>query len=121
MTKERLPKYISLDRNLKKYQVAIPIIGEDRNYYLGKYSTLEEAVVARDTYLKNPKHAHNLPKRKSPSKGIMLGTSKKKPWIAQLQFTHGKYNDRHVTAHLGSYETVEEAVQARLDFIENLK
>lgn len=112
---ERLPKYISY--HIKKYQVAIPIIGGNKNAYIGRYNTLPEAILARDNYLRENPMLHKIA-IKNPAKGVSFIGRKYK---ASLQFKHGKYKQSRVYVHIGQYDTLEEAIQARLDFIENLK
>lgn len=112
--KERLPKYIQHTSNGKGYQVNIPLIGEGKNKYVGRFSTVSEAVNGRDAYLEENGHLHK-GGSKNPAKGICIRGGK---FIASVQFLHKK---NHINLHIGTYESLGEAIQARLDFIESLK
>lgn len=116
---ERLPKYVQNTSGGKPYQVTIPIIGENKNKYIGKFDSVSDAVNARDNYLKENMEFHK-GGSKNPYKGVIWNKGCKK-WVASLQFIHGKNKSNHVNCHLGSYETAEEASKARINFIESLK
>ena len=98
------------------------------NIYIGKFSTVNEAVEARKNHIVAVHDGDiddSLPRTKGLPKGIAFqkrGENSKGRYLSRLQIFHkGKIKDQHVTIHIGSFDTVKEAVQARLDFIENLK
>lgn len=89
--------------------------------YIGLFDTEEEAIKARNEHITKVYDGlidDSLPKTKGLPKGICEvhnGTYK-----AGIQFLHGKYKDKHVKVHIGTYETIEEAVEARKTFINSL-
>lgn len=102
------------NKDLKKY------------FYIGQADTIEEAVAMRNEHIAKVYSGDiddSVPKTKGLPKGICETERKTmlNRYIASLQFLHGKNKDKHVNVHIGMYDTIEEAVQARLDFIESLK
>lgn len=102
-------RYISKRKNYPDwYFVYVPIDG--KNKYIGKYSSLAAAIVARDIFLSDlgrvvmPKGISNL---------------KNGEFEAYIHITTEK--GKHHKIHVGIFNTISEAVKARLEFIENLK
>lgn len=66
----------------------------------------------------------NIGRRTTSNKGITKvkeTTNKGKPYKAYLDLGKKKGSNSKFTLHIGYYSTLEEARQARLEFIENLK
>lgn len=114
----RLPKYV-YERN-NKYQVLIPKLETKgkTNHYIGIYESLSAALHARDTAIKLL--GENRKVDKNPAKGVRIRTSKNKGlrYDADIQFIH---KDNHIHIRLGTFETLQDAIQARVDFLDNLK
>lgn len=86
------------------------------------YETQKEAIDARARYVTNVYDGiidDSLPRTKGYPKGIAEITRSNK-YKAVLQFWHGKYNDKKTSVYIGSYETIEEAVEARKKYILDL-
>lgn len=114
----RLPKYVYSWRD--KYQVLIPKLESKGkfNHYIGTYDAVHEAVMARDKAVEELGEKRNL--SKNPAKGVTIRNSKKKGlrYQARIQFLH---RDKHIHLDLGVHDTLEQAIQARIDFLDNLK
>lgn len=114
----RLPKYVYAKDN--KYQVLIPKLETKgkSNHYIGTYSSLAAAIVSRDNALEML--GENRKTGKNPAKGVTVRTSKNKGlrYDADIQFIH---RDKHIHLALGTFDTLEEAIQSRIDFLDNLK
>lgn len=93
--------------------------------HIGTFDNVEDAVAARNEFIENLTKYNGkvLPIVKSMPKGIKYRFSERKGdrFDAIVEFWHGKYNDKMVNARIGTFDSIEEAVQARLDFIEALK
>lgn len=92
---------------------------------IGSFYTVDEAVAARNNFILDliKYNGKVLPKVNSLPKGIKrLANSKKSDtYTAEIQFWYGRYKDKHITIHIGTYETIEDAVNARIQFLDNLK
>lgn len=109
--KYNLPKYIYLIHG--KYQVRIPG-NVDKHITIGTYEDISTAVIVRDDTLeginKGTFDIDNYSANKYP-KGIT--DSRHNTFRARVDIKNKQYG-------IGSYKTVEEAVEARKEFILNL-
>lgn len=80
---------------------------------IGTYDTEEEAIEAKENSTKDTKD-----KSLNLAKGVCITKSGK--FRACIQFWYGKNKEKKHNSHLGSFNTEEEAVQARIDFINSL-
>lgn len=92
---------------------------------IGVFITPEEASQAREDFIENliKYNGKVLPKSRDLPKGIRRLSNKIKndTFVAEVQFWYGKYKDKHVCIHVGTYDTIDEAVKGRIDFLDNLK
>lgn len=123
---ERLPKGITTNRRLPgKYLAQFWDSNTKNMKCIGSYDSVKEAEDARNYFIWDWLEYGRkvLPKVKSLPKGVrqIVNSKKQNTYPAEVQFWYGKYKDKHVTIHIGTYETVEDAVNARIQFLDNLK
>lgn len=115
------PKGISKNNRTNRFTAQYLNKDLNRTIYIGSYDTIEEAVNAREEHITKVYDGvidDSKPKTKGLPKGICdrpNGT-----YIAGIQFWYGKYKDKIHKSHIGTFETIEEAVEARKNFILNL-
>lgn len=86
--------------------------------YIGQFDTIEEAIIARDKYIVSVYEGltdDSIPKTKELPKGIWETSSGS--YGANIQVLHGKNKLKHAKIHIGSYKTIDEAVEKRKEFI----
>lgn len=107
----KLPKFIKYlkSRGSNKYQVGIYSKLTKKTYTPGSYSTLKEAIKARDQFIFE--NIDTILEGYLP-RGIAKGVSKK--YSAKFSY-QGKYK------YLGQFDTIEEAVSTRNNYINSLK
>ena len=114
----RLPKYV-YKRN-DKYQVLIPKLETKgkTNHYIGIYESMSAALHARDTAIKLLGEERKTDK--NPARGVTIRMTKKYgiKYDARIEFL---YKNDHIHLCLGTFETLEDAVKARINFLDNLK
>lgn len=84
------------------------------------FDTEEEAIDARAKYIRDVHDGiidDSLPRTSGLPKGIWHVLPSKTKYKAALQFYYGKNNNKKCNVHIGTYDTVEEAVEARKQFI----
>jgi len=122
MENKKLPKGITTNvRYPGKFIAQYWCTINKHNKALGRFDTVEEAVKARNKFIKQVENGTAVVKkidRKLP-KGVWRNGNRN--YSAVIQFLYGKHGMNHHKSYLGSFSTVEEAVKARLDFIESLK
>lgn len=123
---EKLPKGITTNRRLPGRYLAQYWDANTKNMKcIGSFWTVDEAVKARDNFVSDliKYNGKVLPKVNPFPKGVrcIVNSKKQNTYPAEVQFWYGKYKDKHVTIHIGTYETVEDAVNARIQFLDNLK
>lgn len=104
-----LPKDITL--HVGKYSVKIYDKVEKRVYNVGRFDTVEQAIKERDEWLKNNKDKvpRYLPR------GITKSATKGK-YMAQVSFKTTEETEP-VVRRLGTFNSIEEAVEYRTKFI----
>lgn len=105
--KLKTPKYIYYRDDLKKYMVSIYSKSHQKMFYLGLFNELKTAIKERDDFLiLNIKDItkHNLPR------GISRVNNKYQSYLSI-----GKFYKQ-----IGSFETIQEAVNARKSYIKSL-
>jgi len=88
--------------------------------HIGQFDTAEIAAQKRQEYIKKVSDGvidDSLPKTKGLPKGVKTDGKK---FYSSLQFLHGIKKEKRVNAHIGTFDTVEEAVEGRRKFIEGL-
>jgi hypothetical protein len=93
------------------------------NKIIGVFDTEAEAKIARDTFITNLNRYNGqvLPKVKLLPKGIQLNVGKKKTsFRADICMTHGVHKVKTVTIYLGSFNTLQEAIDKRKQYIDKL-
>lgn len=106
--KNKLPKYIMLVTNTNKYQVIVRSKKYGARKYVGQYDSINEAVSARDKFVVENYHdftAGYLPR------GITIMNGK---FSASFTF---KDKDQFI----GNFDSLNEAIKAREEFIDSLK
>lgn len=105
-----LPKSITIHRD--KLVVKIYAKKTKKLYFIGQFDTLEEAIKNRDEWIvKN----YNLVEGYLP-RGITKSKSEKR-YVAQLSFRNKESDIGTYRKHLGSFDTLQEAVDYRKNFI----
>lgn len=87
---------------------------------IGSFDTEEEAILARASHIRNVYDGivdDSLPRTQGLPKGITYVIPGRTRFQASLQFYYGKNNDKKCDVHIGTYDTQEEAVEARKQFI----
>lgn len=116
-----LPKGIYKPKRSNKY--AAQFWDKDTKHVkcIGTYDTVEEAVLAREEFITNHLlyNGQVLKKVRKYPKGIRCRLSKKKGkrFDAEINILWGKYNNKMNTIHIGTFDSLEEAVEARKQFI----
>lgn len=121
----KLPKGITTNKRLPGRYIAQYWDANTKNMKcVGSFYTVEEAIKARDNFISDliKYNGKVLSKVKDTPLGIKMRSMKKGiMYDAEIQFWYGKYKDKHITIHIGTYETIEDAVNARIEFLDNLK
>lgn len=88
---------------------------------IGLYDTVDEAILAREEFITNHLlyNGQVLKKVNKYPKGIQAYSTKKKGlrYRADFNVLWGKYNNKMVTVFIGIFNSMEEAVEARKQFI----
>ena len=108
--KNKLPKSVYRPNHTKKYSVNIWSKKYDRNIHVGYFDTIAEAIVARDAFVVN--NYHDLTAGYLP-RGITFN-KRQKSFVASFTF-------EKVDVFIGCYKSLQEAVEARNNFIDSLK
>lgn len=90
-----------------------------RSIAIGTYDTQEQAIEARSRHITNVYDGlidDSLPKTKGLPKGIKYVPTGNK-YSASVQYVSGKWKNKHHNIYLGVYDTIEEAVEGRKQFI----
>lgn len=110
--KIKLPKSISRkgDKYMASFNVKKDVISEKRTIYIGIYETVEEAVKARDAFV--------IANYNGVAKGYM-------PRGISYFKSRGMYQ-AHLSIeaksfYIGVFKTIQEAIEARSNFIDSLK
>ena len=116
-----LPKGIYLSKRSNKY---IAQFWDSNTKYvkcIGTYNTLEDAVIAREEFITNHQlyNGQVLKKVRKYPKGIRTYETKTKgiKYRAEVNVLWGKYNNKMIVIQVGVYSTLEEAIEARKQFI----
>lgn len=121
----KLPKGITTNRRLPgKYIAQFWDVCTHQAKHIKVCDTVEDAIRARQEFITNliDTGERVQPLEKQLPKGIKYRFNNKGgSYYTQVQFWYGKNKMRHFVAHVGTYSTLEEAVQARIDFLDNLK
>lgn len=117
------PVGISLYRKIGKFRAQFWDVRTKHNKVVGDYDTIEEAVKARNSFIKTLNQLGGMVKpidRKLP-KGVMKISGKKMDkYKAEVCFCHGKNNEKITTIYIGTFTTPELAKTARTKFINKL-
>lgn len=93
------------------------------NKIIGIYNTEKEAVDAKNNFIENLTKYNGkvLPKVKTSPKGIRINVGKKKTsYKSEVCIAHGVHKITTTTIYLGSFNTLQEAIDARKKFIDKL-
>lgn len=109
-SKLKLPKsvYLHKTKKTKPYYVNIHSKKYRKKINVGYYSTIEEAIIARDKFI--VENYNDLSSGYLP-RGLSKHRNK---YMVEFQFKGAR-------EYLGTFETIEEAVKQRNDFIDSLK
>lgn len=90
-----------------------------QNIAIGTYDTQEDAREARIRHIAGVYDGvidNSLPKTKGLPKGVTHVPTGNK-YAASVQYAYGKWKNKYHRAHIGVYDTIEEAQEARTQFI----
>lgn len=102
-------KFIAFKEN--RYSVSVYSKKYKKNYYVGRFETLSEAIQERDSFIAN--NAKDICDGTMP-RGITLNEATGK-YVAYVDTSVG------IRYYLGYHDTIKEAVKARYDLIESWK
>lgn len=117
------PVGISLSKKTNKLVAQFWDTTTKFNKVIGHYDTVEEAVKARNLFIKNLKRVNGSiqPLNRNLPKGVMLVKRKTKPgYKSEICCLHGKNKDKVTTIYLGIFDTINEAKDARTTYINKL-
>lgn len=121
----KLPKGITTNKRLPgKYIAQFWDACTHQAKHIKVCDTIEEAIRARQEFITRIVDTGERvqPINRTMPKGIKCRMNKKgMAYYPEVQFWYGKDKSLHMCIHVGTYYDLDEAVQARLDFIENLK
>lgn len=115
-----MEKGIYLNKKTGKYIAQYWNFTEKTTKNIGSFKTKMEAITARNTFL-NMLESKEIDDSGDRTKGLPKGISElpNGTFTACVQFIYGK-KQHHVNAHIGTYPTKQEAVDARTKFIMKL-
>ena len=89
--------------------------------YIGQFNNIEDAVIARANHIRDVHDGiidDSLPKTPNLPKGIRLSSSGR--YFTFVQYWYGVNKDKIHRYTVGTFDTIDEAVKAREDFIKSL-
>ena len=91
-----------------------------RTIYIGSFDTIDEAVVERANYIRDV-YDGLIDESLYRTKGFPKGVSKKSnKYQSIVTYSSGKNKDKYISHYIGVFDTIDEAVKAREDFIKSL-
>jgi uncharacterized protein YhbP (UPF0306 family) len=119
----KYPLGIYKHKNTNKFIAQFWDVRTKHNKIIGSYNSVEEAINARSEYVEKLLKSGNVvkPINRGLPKGIMIANNKKGvKYKSEICFVSGKRKEKVNTIYLGTYESIDDAYNARKSFLEKL-